>query len=89
MAAAPDDDARPTLAALEAKLLELERELLQDRQPEAEPPPAAAPPAVDRDALREARAQIAELRATLAVLAATAERLRAEIGPVAPAPNAD
>jgi hypothetical protein len=40
MAARPDDDARRTLAELEAKLRELERELLRGRDPE---PPAAAP----------------------------------------------
>jgi hypothetical protein len=37
MAAAPDDDARKTLAELEAKLRELERELLRGRDPD--PPP--------------------------------------------------
>ena len=34
MAAAPDDDARRTLAELEAKLRELERELLRGYEPE-------------------------------------------------------
>jgi hypothetical protein len=43
MAARPDDDARRTLAELEAKLRELERELLRGRDPE--PPPPAAEPA--------------------------------------------
>jgi hypothetical protein len=43
MAARPDDDARRTLAELEAKLRELERELLRGRDPE--PPAAAAAPA--------------------------------------------
>jgi hypothetical protein len=43
MAAAPDDDARRTLAELEAKLRELERELLRGHDPE--PPPAAQPTA--------------------------------------------
>jgi hypothetical protein len=43
MAARPDDDARRTLAELEAKLRELERELLRGRDPE--PPAAAAEPA--------------------------------------------
>ncbi len=46
MAAAPDDDARRTLAELEAKLRELERELLRGHEPEplaAEPPPEAQP----------------------------------------------
>ena len=42
MAARPDDDARRTLAELEAKLRELERELLRGHDPE---PPAAAEPA--------------------------------------------
>ena len=41
MAAAPDDDARRTLAELEAKLRELERELLRGQ--DTEPPPAAEP----------------------------------------------
>jgi hypothetical protein len=51
MAAAPDDDARRTLAELEAKLRELERELLRGHEPEpahADPFAAAselAPPA--------------------------------------------
>jgi hypothetical protein len=51
MAAAPDDDARRTLAELEAKLRELERELLRGHAPEPEPaaavdgePQAPAPP---------------------------------------------
>jgi hypothetical protein len=50
MAAAPDDDARRTLAELEAKLRELERELLRGHErgpaPVQEPPPPseAAPP---------------------------------------------
>jgi hypothetical protein len=43
MAAAPDDDARRTLAELEAKLRELERELLRGHDPD--PPTAAAEPA--------------------------------------------
>ena len=44
MAAAPDDDARRTLAELEAKLRELERELLRGYEPEAvEADPFAAP----------------------------------------------
>jgi hypothetical protein len=54
MAAAPDDDARRTLAELEAKLRELERELLRGHEPEpttADPFAAAselAPPAALR-----------------------------------------
>src|SRR3954468_1181452 len=50
MAAAPDDDARRTLAELEAKLRELERELLRGYEPEGiEADPFAAPeePGVD------------------------------------------
>jgi hypothetical protein len=43
MAAAPDDDARRTLAELEAKLRELERELLRGRDPEPPPQPPSAP----------------------------------------------
>jgi hypothetical protein len=45
MAAAPDDDARRTLAELEAKLRELERELLRGRDAEAPSPPPEAPTA--------------------------------------------
>ena len=56
MAAAPDDDARRTLAELEAKLRELERELLRGYEPEtvdADPfaaadEPELAPPAALR-----------------------------------------
>ena len=58
MAAAPDDDARRTLAELEAKLRELERELLRGYEPEAvqadpfapsgEPTSELAPPAALR-----------------------------------------
>jgi hypothetical protein len=44
MAAAPDDDARRTLAELEAKLRELERELLRGRDPEPPPAPPAPEP---------------------------------------------
>jgi hypothetical protein len=50
MAAAPDDDARRTLAELEAKLRDLERELLRGYEPEGvEADPFAAPeePAVE------------------------------------------
>lgn len=44
MAVAPDDDARRTLAKLEAKLRELERELLRGHEPEPAPAePFAAP----------------------------------------------
>jgi hypothetical protein len=43
MAAAPDDDARRTLAELEAKLRELERELLRGRAAEPPAPPAPEP----------------------------------------------
>jgi hypothetical protein len=45
MAAAPDDDARRTLAELEAKLRELERELLRGRDAEAPGPQPEAPTA--------------------------------------------
>lgn len=53
MAAAPDDDARRTLAELEAKLRDLERELLRGRDDQAAatapapPPPAEPTPAAD------------------------------------------
>ena len=61
MAAAPDDDARRTLAELEAKLRDLERELLRGYEPEAiEADPFAAPeePAVEHppEAVAEAAA---------------------------------
>jgi hypothetical protein len=104
MAAAPDDDARRTLAELEAKLRDLERELLHGRSeappevPEipgfeaaAQPPaPAeqavlfagAAPvpeeppaPAVDPDALDEARELLDGLRQTLDGLSEVARRI--------------
>jgi hypothetical protein len=45
MAAAPDDDARRTLAELEAKLRELERELLRGHERVGSPAPAAPAPA--------------------------------------------
>jgi hypothetical protein len=44
MAAAPDDDARRTLAELEAKLRELERELLRGQDTEPAPPPESPAP---------------------------------------------
>jgi hypothetical protein len=43
MAAAPDDDARRTLAELEAKLRELERELLRGQDTEPPPPEPTTP----------------------------------------------
>jgi hypothetical protein len=43
MAAAPDDDARRTLAELEAKLRELERELLRGREPDPTTPQPGTP----------------------------------------------
>ena len=50
MAAAPDDDARRTLAELEAKLRELERELLRGYEPEGvEADPFAAPAEAAQD----------------------------------------
>jgi hypothetical protein len=53
MAAAPDDDARRTLAELEAKLRELERELLRGHDPErvaADPFAAAEEPVAEQPA---------------------------------------
>ena len=47
MAVAPDDDARRTLAELEAKLRELERELLRGHEPEPAPADPFAAPAVE------------------------------------------
>jgi hypothetical protein len=94
MAAAPDDDARRTLAELEAKLRELERELLRGHEgvgpapaPAAPPAPAAAAapapapapePLLDADALREAHDLLAGLRATVEAVGATAERITTE-----------
>jgi hypothetical protein len=92
MAAAPDDDARRTLAELEAKLRELERELLRghEAQPVEAPapprPPAAAvePPApeprpvLDRGALDDAQNLLAGLRATVEAVGATASRITTE-----------
>jgi hypothetical protein len=55
MAAAPDDDARRTLAELEAKLRELERELLRGRDTEPpRPDPAAAEPSPPAEHLGDA-----------------------------------
>ena len=48
MAAAPDDDARRTLAELEAKLRELERELLRGQ--DTEPAPTPEPPTPEHPA---------------------------------------
>ena len=83
MAARPDDDARRTLAELEAKLRELERELLRGRDPEPpppEPPPPAEPPPpeLDLDALADAQDLLADLRATIDELGATAGRITVE-----------
>ncbi|MEA2279159.1 MAG: hypothetical protein QOC78_4119 [Solirubrobacteraceae bacterium] len=86
MVAAPDDDARTTLATLEAKLLELERELLQGRQAAAEDPPAvaAAPAAPAAPAVPAAappappavdREALREARAQIAALRATLAEL--------------
>lgn len=60
MAAAPDDDARRTLAELEAKLRELERELLRGYEPgqiEADPFAAPEEPAVEPAAFPAAAAE--------------------------------
>jgi hypothetical protein len=60
MAAAPDDDARRTLAELEAKLRELERELLRGYEPgqiEADPFAAPEEPAVEAAAFPPAAAE--------------------------------
>lgn len=86
MAAEPDDDARRTLADLEARLRDLEQELLGGRDPDEVPlPPAPEPepepePAtsaqLDATALAEVRAAAAALAATLESLAATSAEIR-------------
>jgi hypothetical protein len=84
MAAAPDDDARKTLAELETKLRELERDLLRGPEQASPPPPApltphpVAPATLDGDALRDAHGLVDGLRATIAALGATAERISTE-----------
>ena len=91
MAAEPDDDARRTLADLEARLRDLEQELLGGREPddlsphpEPEPEPAAAsapapepaPAAVDPAALADLHAASAALAETLESLADTSAEIR-------------
>ena len=89
MAAEPDDDARRTLADLEARLRDLEQELLGGRDPdEVALPPAPepepqrapavppAPAAVDATALAEVQAAAAALAATLESLADTSAEIR-------------
>ncbi|MGZ6697272.1 MAG: hypothetical protein ACXVFL_16740, partial [Solirubrobacteraceae bacterium] len=87
MAAQPDDDARRTLADLEARLRDLERELLGGQEPEdapAPPPPApepAAVPAPEPEPEPEPAtatvdaAALADVRAAAAALAETLESL--------------
>ena len=89
MAAEPDDDARRTLADLEARLRDLEQELLGGRDPDdvvlpAAPEPEAAPERaatsdrapVDAAALAEVHAAAAALAATLESLADTSAEIR-------------
>src|SRR6476659_1105398 len=86
MAAEPDDDARRTLADLEARLRDLEQELLGGRDPdevplpaapEPEPEPAAEPSGeLDATALSEVRAAATALAATLESLADTSAEIR-------------
>ena len=86
MAAEPDDDARRTLADLEARLRDLEQELLGGRDPDdvalppaPEPEPADRPVAaatVDATALADVRAAAAALAATLESLADTSAEIR-------------
>ena len=88
MAAEPDDDARRTLADLEARLRDLEQELLGGRDPdevalppapEAEPEPEPAPATsaqLDAAALAEVHAAAAALAATLESLADTSAEIR-------------
>jgi len=88
MAAEPDDDARRTLADLEARLRDLEQELLGGRDPDevalppapqAEPEPEPAPATsaqLDAAALAEVHAAAAALAATLESLADTSAEIR-------------
>jgi cell division septum initiation protein DivIVA len=87
MAAEPDDDARRTLADLEARLRDLEQELLGGREPDdlsprpepdPEPAAAAATPAgaVDPAALADLHAASAALAVTLESLADTSAEIR-------------
>src|SRR6478735_3303281 len=87
MAAEPDDDARRTLADLEARLRDLEQELLGGRDPdevplppapapEPEPEPAPEPGQLDATALSEVHAAAAALAATLESLADTSAEIR-------------
>jgi hypothetical protein len=88
MAAEPDDDARRTLADLEARLRDLEQELLGGRDPddvalpsppEAEPEPEPEPATsaqLDAAALAEVHAAAAALAATLESLADTSAEIR-------------
>jgi hypothetical protein len=87
MADVPDDDARTTLAKLEAKLRELEGKLLRGRHhppPHSGPPPQPAAPqpapllTPDVDTLHDARALLDDLRATIDDLGAAAGRITAE-----------
>ena len=81
MAAEPDDDARRTLADLEARLRDLEQELLGGRDPDEVPlPPAPSPspspsPPRERPRDRSTPTALAEVRAAAAALAATLESL--------------
>ena len=89
MAAEPDDDARRTLADLEARLRDHERELLGGEEPEDLPAPTARSPepvaagrepepetTLDPVALAEVRAASTALAATLESLAATSAEIR-------------
>src|SRR6476469_5570895 len=88
MAAEPDDDARRTLADLEARLRDLEQELLGGRDPDevalppapqAEPEPEPAPATsaqLDAAALADVNAAAAALAATLESLADTSAEIR-------------
>ncbi len=83
MAAEPDDDARRTLADLEARLRDLERELLGGQEPDdlSAPRPEPEPwpeegPSVDPVALADVHAASSALAATLESLAATSAEIR-------------
>jgi hypothetical protein len=79
MAAAPDDDARRTLAELEAKLRELERELLrgQDSEPPSTPSQAPTPEPAETAADEPSDPLLTEPPLPLAAPPAAAEPLSA------------
>lgn len=89
MAAAPDDDARRTLAELEAKLRDLERELLRGRDDQAAAPaPAPPPPAEPTPTADAPPPAFAEPAAEATPFAADAEPAEPPAFDAAPPPSA-